>query len=222
MFKGALLYLKKEQLRTILPSYNLTDSILLFEEKYEQFAKSPMSYWSISQLVDVLKIKNIDGTTIESSVKKELENQTRASVKDAISHSQQIVTLYRGDNRDLDAIENAGGFYGLNNGNITVEHARIHINEINNLNWFQNWVSQTSEPTDKIAYVATGKSDAHKGGHQYKIELPLRGLEQSARVKPIIVTDTNDIATARIIALYMREEVLFLTGIPIDYITRIR
>lgn len=217
MFKGALSYLKEEQLKAILPSYGFEDSTL-FEKKYKDWLESPMPYWSISQLVDALKIPNTSGIAVEKSVKEKLKQQTEAAVKDA----QQMVTLYRGDNRDLNTIRIAGGFYGLNDGNITVEHARIHINDINNLDWFQSWVNQTAGATDKIPYVATGKSNSHKGGHEYRIQLPLQGLEQSAKVKPIIVTDTNNLATARIIALYMREEVLLLTGIPIGCITQIK
>lgn len=216
MFTEVLEKLTIDILKTILPSYGIDSSLFKeFETKFEELKNSKISYMTIPHIIENVmpKEEKYKKMNIAEKVKKELITQAD-SVK-----GKQEVKLYRGDTRSLEEIQKSGGFFGREDAPITIEHARIHINEIANPDWVRRWKAQTKGSTDLVPYVATGQ-ESQKAGTEYEINIPLIFEAGSYTIRPKIGTDSGDIKTAKIIALLMTGgEVVFLTGIPMKFIS---
>lgn len=213
--------------------------------KFDEMRKEDMKFYSIGQCV-AFAFQNVMGPpTVEKTpwgekkkkspvapgkVKK-LTEKVHAGLRkggkiakaEFKSAGKQLVTLYRGDTRSYAELVKAGGMWGRESGAVPASHARMLVADLMNLSetkqgdWVQNWKASTKSKTEIVPYVATGK-ESQKGGNTYRIDAPLE-FQALPGEKLFIGTDTGNLETANVIAVKMRGgEVIFVTGIPIEFI----
>ena len=212
-------------------------------EKFAEMRDAAMKFYSIGQCVafafrdvmgpPIVTETNFGKRTVRESVGPEMESRLTETVHEGLTvggraaNAENIgrdkVTLYRGDTRDFQQLTSEGGMWGRDSGAVPASHARVLVGDLVAMgetaqrDWIQAWKASTKNPLEIVPFIATG-AEPQKGGYKYKIEAPLV-FQESRRLS--IGTDTGDLNTARVIAVRMQGgEVIFVTGIPIEFISQ--
>lgn len=215
----------EEQLRQLLPSYNVdpadVDAIVA---KFNARRNTPLAPTSVQDLLRMAMPAKYPREEVEKGIKK---NLTDSAPSRRVAAST-VITLHRGDTRSKEEVEAAGGFFGW--GPVTVEHARSLAtawqakNAAQRRDWFQDWKAETAAKKDDLPYVATG-GEAQKGGYQYTLNVPLQlvgGETTPGMLNPTLWADKADLSQASVLALESRGEYVFITGVPLKYISGLK
>ncbi|WP_328561285.1 hypothetical protein [Streptomyces coelicoflavus] len=215
----------EDQLRQLLPSYNVdADDVEAVVTKFRAQRNSSLPPTSVQDLLRMAFPAKYPREEVEKHIKKNLTD----SAPSRHTTASTVITLHRGDNRSKEKIEEAGGFFGW--GPVTVEHARMRASEWRAKNaaqrrdWFQEWKAETAAKQDDLPYVATG-GESQKGGHQYTLNVPLHrvaGEREPSMLNPTLWADKDDLSQASVLALESRGEYVFITGVPLKYISGLK
>ena len=221
-FELALDGLTPEKLEAILPSYGVTEAtdIATVLGKFEQYRDSKLPVVSVPQLVELTLGRSKE--EVSAAVKEDLSARSGETEEET-----STVTLYHGDTRSPEQITAAGGFFGRDHAPITIEHARVIMQDWDalsaqeKLDRAQAWKAQTKAKHEIVPFVATG-AESQKAGHEYKINIPLvfRGKQKGeSAFTPKLGCDVWPIGSATVMAIKMHGgEVIVLTGIPAKFI----
>lgn len=232
-----------------LPEYGLSvDEQERVAQKFGEMEQADIKFYSVGQCVakafegvmgPVTKTKTPWGQReARRSVGPEKEAKVTAAVHESLRAGgreakaeyaraqREMVTLYRADSRTYDQLKAAGGMWGRDSGAVPASHARLLVQGLQKMSetqqndWVQGWKASTKNPKEIVPYVATGK-EAQKGGYEYKIEAPMTFTPFPNNEKLELGIDTDALETARVIAVKMRgDEVVFVTGIPIEFVSK--
>ncbi|MFJ6075203.1 hypothetical protein ACIQFU_30995 [Streptomyces sp. NPDC093065] len=214
-----------EQLRQLLPSYNVDAAdVEAVVAKFNARKGTPLAPTSVQDLLSMTFPAKYPRDEVEKGIKKNLTD----SAPSRRAAADTVVTLHRGDSRSKEEVEAAGGFFGW--GPVTVEHARSLAtawqakNAAQRRDWFQHWKAETAAKQDDLPYVATG-SEAQKGGHHYTLNVPLKlvaGEKEPGMLTPTLWADKDDPSQASVLALESRGEYVFITGVPLKYVSGLK
>jgi len=132
-----------------------------------------------------------------------------------------VTDLSRAGSRTYHQLGTAYGFHGWG-GSMSVEHARMWADEYwskmsqtEKDGWYQDWKGHTRDRSDEMPFVATGWV-SQKAGHSHRITVPL-DIPQDGK-HAVLLHNHNDVMQSTLFCIAGRDEVLFLTGIPMKYI----
>lgn len=216
--KSAIKHLTRARLQEILPSYlPAEEGQRAVMAKWDDFmGEEVATYQTVPMLIHAALGEEAAKASIEH-----VKDANAAAAPDVEEH-QAVSTLFRGDTRKKGQIIEAKGLHGWG-GSLSLAHARAWVRDVwetmNNGEkgaWLQTWKAETSSRIEAMPFLATGW-ESQKAGAEYQIDVPFQ--IPNPRVTPSIAFDGDNLDNATIICVTGRGEVLFLTGIPVKYIT---
>jgi hypothetical protein len=224
-FKGEarsnLEFVNRDTLQALLPEYlpDASDRQAVLDSWDRLVNIQGMKYNSVPHIIQVAWPGDEGVAKADQAVKSVIA--ANAAAAPALT-GQNVTVLKRGDTRTPDQIRESGGFHGWG-GSMSVPHARQWVTQVWNTmsqsqrnNWMQTWKAQTSTKTDRVTYVATGLEE-QKSGNVYNLNIPMP--IEVPRVNARIIMNGATLEESTIIAVAGRGEIVFLTGIPLKYVT---
>jgi len=204
-----------DELESIVRSYPISENQKKYViENFDKLKESKIPYDSIQAMAVKAPSSGRNAfNVINEDIKRKLTEDM------AKNEGTEFYEVYRGDERDEEEIKAAGGFFGRVP--VTVEHARFLAKVWADKSMFTSWKYRGSK-LKYVPFVATGVEEAHLGTNKYTIKLPIPKERQPPKGSKamFIIHDEPKLDDSHIIGVYDGDEVIFITGIPMKYITK--